>query len=522
MGKRVYNILLHTHTISGIIISAALYVIFFAGSFSFFRDEIANWQNSNHPVSYNEIPNNLDRILVELKKDHTLDSRNVDISHSYNEGKVSINLSAVQDTTLTKENRDGAFFYLNTQDFSSKTYMESYGLGEFLYRLHFFDPIPYPYGRHLSGFIALFFLFAVVTGILIHWKKIVSNFYMFRPWAKIKAIWTDAHTALGVIGFPFQFVYALTGAYFFLQTIVFLPYLKTLYEDDLNALYEDLGSVQYQFEYTNVPLKKTVKLDFLIAELKNDWEDFKLTDIRIFNYGNENMHVYLGGHLNYGTKFNGEGHRIYKISDHSIVDEVNPFTSSDYNAGVRNVLLRLHLGDYAGLGLRLVSFVLGLISCFVIISGVLIWSVARERKDVPERKRKFNFHLTNIYLAVCLGMYPVTALLFVLVRVFNTVDRPFIYKAYFYSWLAVSIFFIVKRNLVFTNKWSLISGGVLGLMVPIVNGLVSKIWFWQAYGQGYTELVVIDVLWLFLGGISLWVALFKLNTSVKKGEVATT
>ncbi|RYG94835.1 PepSY domain-containing protein, partial [archaeon] len=33
----------HTHTVSGIVISVVLFVIFFAGSFSFFRDEIINW-----------------------------------------------------------------------------------------------------------------------------------------------------------------------------------------------------------------------------------------------------------------------------------------------------------------------------------------------------------------------------------------------------------------------------------------------------------------------------------------------
>lgn len=37
MDPRKYNIYFHTHTISGIFIAALLYVIFFAGSFSFSR-----------------------------------------------------------------------------------------------------------------------------------------------------------------------------------------------------------------------------------------------------------------------------------------------------------------------------------------------------------------------------------------------------------------------------------------------------------------------------------------------------
>jgi uncharacterized iron-regulated membrane protein len=50
MSNRIYNILFHTHTISGIFISLALYVIFFAGSFSFFRDEINSWER-NEPLA---------------------------------------------------------------------------------------------------------------------------------------------------------------------------------------------------------------------------------------------------------------------------------------------------------------------------------------------------------------------------------------------------------------------------------------------------------------------------------------
>lgn len=47
MSKRTYNILFHLHTVSGIVISVALYVIFFTGSFSFFRDEIVNWERGH-------------------------------------------------------------------------------------------------------------------------------------------------------------------------------------------------------------------------------------------------------------------------------------------------------------------------------------------------------------------------------------------------------------------------------------------------------------------------------------------
>lgn len=68
MGNRTYNILFHTHTVSGIVISVALYVIFFAGSFSFFRDEIVNWERGHTVEDYDELSVDFNSVLKDLKK----------------------------------------------------------------------------------------------------------------------------------------------------------------------------------------------------------------------------------------------------------------------------------------------------------------------------------------------------------------------------------------------------------------------------------------------------------------------
>ncbi|MEM9328274.1 MAG: PepSY-associated TM helix domain-containing protein, partial [Bacteroidota bacterium] len=45
LGNKNYNVLFHTHTVAGIVISFALFVIFYAGAFSLFRHEIQQWEN---------------------------------------------------------------------------------------------------------------------------------------------------------------------------------------------------------------------------------------------------------------------------------------------------------------------------------------------------------------------------------------------------------------------------------------------------------------------------------------------
>ncbi|WP_136464877.1 PepSY-associated TM helix domain-containing protein [Flagellimonas onchidii] len=515
MNKRTYNILFHTHTVSGIVISVALYVIFFAGSFAFFRDEINSWQHNHKVTTIDELPADLDVHLKQLSKEYNLFGRDIELRHNYNERNIGVSLGASKDSLATEKDKETAFLHLDTENGQTSTYTESYALGEFLYRLHFFAQIPYPVGYYLSGFVALFFLFAIITGIIVHWNKIVSNFYVFRPWAKIKTLWTDAHTALGVIGLPFQFVYAVTGAFFMIKGLLVIPLLLGIYDGDQTKLYEDLEYTHPEFEFHQSELKSDLSIDQFVEDTKTQWPDFKITEAHIFNYGDDNMHVALSGNMAYDSKFNGIGYRIYKIIDGSIYEEKNPTLSTSYLDGVKNMMFRLHFGDYAGYGLRVISFVLGLISCLVILSGIMIWLTARNKNHIPEKQRRFNQKVANIYMAICLSMFPVTAIEFIIVKFFPLANMTFIYRTYFVLWLLASIFFILKKNIQFTNKWTLISGGMLALSIPFVNGAVSGKWFWLIHENGYRQMFVIDMLWLVLGLISLWVVFFKLG----KGKI---
>ncbi len=515
MNTRSYNILFHLHTISGIIISAALFVIFFTGSFAFFRDEIANWQKDQytHPTDQG-ITTNLDPVIDSLSKNYDLYGRDLEIGHHYNERRVDINLSASKDSLASEQAKAGNFFYLDTKTFETYSYIESYTLGEFLYRLHFFAQIPYPYGYYTSGLVSFFFLFAIITGILVHWKKIVSNFYMFRPRAKLKTIWTDAHTALGVIGLPFQFVYAVTGAFFMLNVLMAAPNIMFLFDGDESQLYKEL-------EYTETPptlgyekIDQVPSIEGFVQQARDKWDDFQITHLHIYNYGDLNMQVTVEGELPKDDKYTGIGKLAFNASSGELLAVKDPYTENTYLDGVKNVLYRLHYGDYAGYGLRIISFVLGLISCFVILSGVLIWLVAREKKSVAPAKRRFNRALVNVYMAVCLSLYPITALSFIAVKIHGTVDKAFVSDFYFIGWLLLSLFFIWKRDNYFTNKYCLLLGSVIGFFVPVVNGIVSGNWFWLCLNEQRFQSFFIDMLWIILSLVSLWV-FFKLKRKDK-------
>ena len=509
MSKRTYNILFHTHTVSGIVISVVLYVIFFAGSFSFFRDEIINWErNESITIANNdELTVDINTALDSASKKYELYGRDITINQPHAERRVNFSITASKDTLASDKSKAAAFFYLDTHTYKTYNYIESYSLGEFLYRLHFLAQIPYPVGYYLSGFIAFFFIFAILTGLFIHWKKIISSFYVFRPKEKLKTIWTDAHTALGMIGLPFQFVYAVTGAFFMIKLLIVTPSILTLYNGNQQKLYEDLEYTPPSFPFENKKQETAININNFISQTKQKWEGFNIKSVHIYNYGDANMHVSVEGETNYKTKLVGIGKVTYKAYTGKVVSSKNPFEKTSYLDGVKSILFRLHFGDYGGYALKVVSFLLGIITCIVIISGVMIWLVARNKKNVPKKQKRFNERVVNIYLAICLSMYPITALSFIAVKIFNPAGQAFLYSFYFIGWLILTLFFIVKKNHYLTNKYTLLSGSILGLLIPLTNGLTTGNWIWISLIEGKYQILFIDVFWFILASITLYISL---------------
>src|SRR5690606_247911 len=186
---------------------------------------------------------------------------------------------------------------------------------------------------------------------------------------------------------------------------------------------------------------------------------------------------------------------------------------------VKSLVYRLHFGDYGGYPLKVVYFILGLLGCVVIITGILIWLVARDKKNVPRHKRVFNFWAANVFVAACLTLFPVTAFSFIAVKVNGGGGMDFIYRTYFWSWLLLAAFYVLRRNLRQTNKETLLLGSFLSLLVPVANGIYSGNWLWVAYQHGETDILLVDVLWLCLAVVG-FMAFLRIKPMAAQRPVA--
>lgn len=532
MNQRRYNIYFHTHTISGIIIAAILYVIFFAGTLSFFKDDISAWQKGKsivaeqHPADYNYL-------LDSLGGKYNLRGRNFDFYVLKQGHGTYVNMSSSQDTTISKpkpkgEERgrrrgrggrddDAAYFLHYFADKSQSSYAEGYDMGEFLYRLHFLAqlnqvPMPIrlgtPFGYLLAGIVSFLFIFALITGLLLHWDKIKSNFFLFRPWNKWKTVWTDMHTVLGVIGFPFQLVFAVTGVILIVNFVLISPFSKLLYDGNQEKLYEDLQySRAMQVDYTYEPLESHFDVNAFVDEWQQKWNGSPITRLHIRNYMDKSMEVVVESKPKPQANFAGSGYAKVQVSNGKVLVSKSPNQDTNHIDRIKSLVYHLHFGDFGGRPLRIVFFLLGLTGCVVILSGIMIWLVARDKPNIPLYKRRFNFWAANVFMAVCLAMLPVTAFTFIMVKCLAHVDQSVIYSVYFYSWLALSIYLVALRNLSTMNRHILLLSVVTCLGVPIANGLSDGLWIWNTFQHKAYDIFFIDVLFILMAlccGIAYW------------------
>lgn len=546
MDNRKYNIYFHTHTISGIIICAILYVIFFAGSFAFFKDDIAAWQkNTSYVEGRKSVSRDFDFIIDSLSQKHKLKGRDFDFFLQRHDMGAYVTMTASNDTTLKKKvehkpdaekkkkrgrgrrggDDDSAFFTYSFIDQKALDYVEGYDMGEFLYRLHFLaqlNVVPInlgaPFGYLLAGIVAFLFLFALITGLMLHWDKMVSNFFTFRPWTKWKTLWTDLHTTIGVIGFPFQLIFAVTGVVLIANVFLIAPWTKYAYDGKGETIYHDLEyNDTTKYAYTYKELDKQISLNELIGKVEKKWEGSRITALQIKNYGDSNMHVILQAKPNADASFSGTGRYVYRVSDDKVIYEVSPITHSTYVDKVRSLIYHLHFGDFGGKPLKVIFFVLGAMGCLVIISGILIWLVARDKNNIPKKKRVFNFWTANIFMASCLSMLPVTAFTMTSLLFIEKPGQKEIFHLYFYSWLVLAIYFIIRRSLEITNRQTLILSVIFCLALPIADGVQRGNWFWVTFSQGRYDILFIDLLFLILAVISL-VVLVKMKKHNKLKE----
>ncbi|MEM0941108.1 MAG: PepSY-associated TM helix domain-containing protein [Bacteroidota bacterium] len=508
LSNKNYNVLFHTHTVAGIVISFALFVIFYAGSFALFRNEITQWENADlrQPIQENF---DLDTALMKIDSVYGLNYyKNTNIFPPSEESPVMYVYGAFNKTDTTTERMAAYISPINMHIQDVKEPLTT--VGNTIYFLHYFRQIPV-IGLYLSGFVALFFLFAIVTGLLIHWRNLLTKFYAFIKEGKWKTIWTNAHTVLGVIGLPFQMIYAITGAFFGLLILILLPVTFLLYEGDQEKLVNKVNPAAALEVDKDAPSYEHFSLTELRKNINHMYPEHHVRSVLVRNYGKEDALAFWRID---GKGILSSGSLAMRLKDGEVLEKYSIIPDKrNYSYSVIDFITKLHFGSFGGYTMRIIYFILAMITCFMIISGVLIWRTARDNNKYTLKQRLFHHIITKWYLAICLSMFPAFAVLFLSNKLIpidleNRVDL--VNKIFFLSWLVLTIVGLFWNKYSQQNRNYLIMGGFLSLLIPMVDGIVTGGWVWNTW-KPHPWVSYIDLFWFFAGVISLYLSYFVLK-----------
>jgi len=490
MKKETLSALTNAHAWVGLVISTALFIIFLAGSFSLFRDNIAQWELDPHlPLNTVDVNVTADEVIKRVVTEYQLEETHFFRIRFPSDGKPYYQVSFEDHDESGKEVYRGLIVSAQTGEIVANDY--NFILADFLYRLHVDLKIPTA-GKYIVGIVTLFFFVALISGVLIHWRKIVKNFYLYRK-EKAKDKYLDGHNLIGVMGLPFHIMYAITGLIFNLVIVYQIAYALVLYGGDQGALLKDAGYDQPHINEVGKHVEMT-GFDELYLQARKTLGEEELKYLAVEHFGDESAMVSFGA--SDSSAFGVRKEVIYRVS----TGEQLYLTLDNHDNAVRSglrFLQSLHFGDFAGYGLRIVFFILGIGTCYIILTGNLMWIAKREKN---KRQSAVGLHIVRaITSGGFIGSMAGVATSFLAARLFEAdmLERGTLVQNVF----GITLLLCVVAAF-FVKNFSLFNAVLLKLVTLTLILTLAADWMLfseqiiQLFSQGLYDVVIIEALML--------------------------
>ncbi|MEO0527041.1 MAG: PepSY domain-containing protein, partial [Bacteroidota bacterium] len=253
----------------------------------------------------------------------------------------------------------------------------------------------------------------------------------------------------------------------------------------------------------NAPFSQNRSVNDLLHLVEKNYPDFEVQNVVMLNYGREDATATFS--VDDGKGIVGDGLFTYRMKTSELIAKIVP-NQKTYSQTIYNLLTKLHFGTFGGILLKIVYFILSMITCFMLISGVLIWQTARNNSQYTIKQKRFHHRTTKVYLAICLSLFPAIALIFIankLVPLEVSGRATIVNYIFFIGWLVLILGGLFWNNFGKLNRNYLFIGGILSSLVPLLNGIVTGDWIWVSFQKNLYQVASIDLVWLLTGVVSL-------------------
>ena len=360
-SQRTLNRLFVLHSWAGIVTGLLMFIVCFSGSVVVFKNEIDLWANpSLAQLPRADKPAPLDAVLAQLHTRYpgaTVETIQLPdtINPHYFAFVREPGAPAASRTKLALRADTGAVVGpVDSQ------------LGQYLRMLHvflFFGP------RWIVGFLGASMLVLIATGIVIH-RKILAELFTQRWGRSLRVVMSDLHKCVGIWGLGFHILIAGTGAWMGLAPLFEQGYKYLTTPATLTATKPARKAEASE----PVPMQS---LDALYAAAQQAAPGLQARYASLQRWGTASASVAFTGSL--------QGHllstaRVEANTATGAITRVHDPRTQGFWSQFNGLMEPLHFGDFGGLTLKGLYFVLGMTPAFLSLSGTLIWLDSRQQR----------------------------------------------------------------------------------------------------------------------------------------------
>jgi uncharacterized iron-regulated membrane protein len=379
---RVYKTV---HTWTGVICGLALFICFYAGAITMFKDRLIDW--TTPPASVGQLIRTEDAPkLIQQVLATQPDARKV-LSLRYHDNDDR------DHAWLTWATHGRTQRAIATLDAQGRLHVETThpsDVAQFINVLHMTAGVPggFDVGMGVMGVVSLLYGLALVSGVIVLLPTLIKDLFVLRIGKNLKRMWLDAHNVVGILSLPFHLVMALSVVGFGLHDYIYDAQDKLIYDGKLQAML--VAQNPFFGAAPKNPQQDATKLlapAELLARVREHAPGFEPEELTWRRAGQPGATVFVRGE---------DPHYLARSGGFALMDPVSgAFVNrrflpgegnGDHWAATTSAIYALHFGSYGGAPVQWGYFLLGLAGAFLFYSGNLLWIESRRKTQRAENE----------------------------------------------------------------------------------------------------------------------------------------
>ncbi|WP_028311513.1 PepSY-associated TM helix domain-containing protein [Derxia gummosa] len=405
---RIYK---SVHTWTGILSGMALFIAFYAGAFTVFKEPISRW--ASPPAVEAALPLADAGPLVvqtlaarpDAAREFTVHLREAE----HLPGRLEWQLRAPGGDDHDER---GARHYVATLDAGSARVSEFQpapvaGFIDVLHRVIGL-PVDSDPNRWVMGVIATLYALALFSGVVVLLPSLVKDLFALRVGPNLKRMWLDAHNAVGLMSLPFHVVMAVTAAVFAFHDGIYALQDRLFHDGRFGAAVQGPGVATPAATPPRDPATMLAPTE-LVARARELSPGFVPTQLQYQKVTGPKPVVRVWGRDEAAVSPRARGGFV----------ALDPYSGKVMNADflpgrqsapnlVISSLFALHMAAFGGTAVQWMYFALGLAGAWLFYSGNLLWIESRRKRApkqggaLPAQRRDARL-MAAATIGVCLG-----------------------------------------------------------------------------------------------------------------------